>query len=369
MKILYVTTISNTINAFLVPHIKALIKQGHQVDIACNINQDVNPEIVKLGCSIYNIEFSRSPISFNNYHAYKKLLKLIILEKYNIIHTHTPIASVCVRLAKRKVKGLKVIYTAHGFHFFKGAPLKNWLIYYPIEKWLSKYTDVLITINNEDFLRAKKSFNARKVHIIPGIGLDVKKLEEVDIDYQKKRSEFGVDKTTFVLLTVGELNSNKNQETIIKSLSKLEDSNIKLLICGEGPLKYYLEKLAKELGVDKQVKLLGYRKDIPEICKVSDLFMFPSKREGLGMAALEAMACGLPIITSNIHGITDYSINGITGYVCDPNDINKFAESIRDLKNNAKLREKIRRENIKRVKKYDLENSIRIMSNIYKEEI
>src|SRR5690554_6012945 len=135
MKILYVTTISNTVNAFLIPHIRYLIEQGHQVDVAFQINQKVNPEIEELGCKVFNIEFNRSPFNWKNIYAYKRLKRLIKREQYQIVHTHTPVASACVRLACRRMSEIKVIYTAHGFHFYNGAPLGNWIIYYPIEKW------------------------------------------------------------------------------------------------------------------------------------------------------------------------------------------------------------------------------------------
>lgn len=176
MKILYVSTLSNTINAFMIPHIKLLIEQGHHVDVACNIDRDISPSLTDSGCEVFDIKFQRSPISKHNYVAYKKLKKLIQEKGYEIVHTHTPVASICVRLACRNMKNVRVMYTAHGFHFFRGGPIKNWLLYYPIEYWLSRYTDVLITINKEDYNRAKRVFKAKSTKYIPGVGLDTKKL-------------------------------------------------------------------------------------------------------------------------------------------------------------------------------------------------
>lgn len=365
MKILYVTTISNTVNAFLIPHIRMLITQGHQVDIACNIIQKVNPELISLGCTIHKLEFERSPLKKQNYVAYKKIKELIQYEQYDLVHTHTPTASACVRLACRKLNDVKVIYTAHGFHFFKGAPLQNWLIYYPIEKWLSRHTEVLITINNEDYQRANRSFKARKVEYIPGIGLDLNKFSKVIINKFEKRRELDLPLDAFVILSIGELNRNKNHEVIIKAISKLNNPNIYYIICGQGPLENHLRDLAKELGLDNQVKLVGYRQDIDEICKVTDIFVFPSKREGLGMAALEAMAAGLPIITSNIHGIVDYSTNGETGYTCKPTDVDSFAESIQILIDNEKLRNKMGQNNSKLVETFSMDNTQTKMHKIY----
>lgn len=367
LKILYVTTISNTVNAFLIPHINMLIEQGHQVDVAFNIVQDVDPEIINMGCKVHQIEFQRSPINIKNVVAYKKLKDLITSEEYDLVHTHTPTASAIVRLACKNIGKAKVIYTAHGFHFYKGAPIQNWLIYYPIEKWLSKYTDVLLTINKEDFGRAKKSFNARVVDYIPGVGFDTNKFCEAIVDKLEKRCELNLPVNSFLMLSVGELNKNKNHETIIKALAKLNNPNIYYVICGEGPMKNYLSEIAIRLGVENQVKLLGFRKDIADICMVSDLFMFPSHREGLGMAALEAMASGLPVISSNVHGINDYSIDGKTGFSCSPEDVNGFAEKILKVVTDLGLRDKMGNYNRQVVKKYDIKYSTMILNNIYKE--
>ncbi len=365
MKILYVTTISNTVNAFLIPHIRMLIEQGHQVDVAFNIVQEVDSEIIEMGCAFHNLEFDRSPLNKRNYLAYKKLKKLIRDEKYDLVHTHTPVASACVRLACKEFKNVKVIYTAHGFHFFNGAPLKNWLIYYPVERWLAKYTDVLITINKEDYARAKKSFKAKKVGYTPGVGLDTQKFGAVFVDNLAKRREIGIPEDAFVVLSVGELNKNKNHETVIRALSKVNNRNVYYIICGQGPLENYLRDIVSELGLERQVKLLGFRKDIDKICKASDVFVFPSKREGLGLAALEAMASGLPIITSNVHGIVDYSVDGETGYLFSPTDEIGFAKAIERLVNNDELRINMGERNIDSVKNFDIKNSIDKMMEIY----
>lgn len=365
MKILYVTTISNTVNAFLIPHIKMLVEQGHQVDVAFNIVQEVDSELIKFGCNIHQLDFNRLPLNSKNYLAYKKLKRIIQNEKYDIVHTHTPVASACVRLACRNLNNVRVMYTAHGFHFYKGAPIQNWLIYFSIEKWLSKYTDILITINQEDFQRAKKLFKARLIEYLPGVGIDIDKFNKVAVDKVKKRYELNLPKDAFVVLSVGELNKNKNHKAIIEAIAQLKNPNIYYVICGQGPLEKYLKDLTNKLGISNWVRFLGFRIDIAEICKVSDVFAFPSFREGLGMAALEAMSTGLPIITSNKHGIIDYSKNEVSGYVMEPSDINGFAEAINNLFSNIGLRRKISKNNIEFVKHYEVNNSLEKLKQIY----
>lgn len=369
MKILYVTTISNTINAFLIPHIELLISQGHQVDVACNINKEISESLISKGCNVYNIEFQRSPFTKENLVALKKIKNLIKAKEYDIVHTHTPIASTCVRLACKKNKKVKIIYTAHGFHFFQGAPLRNWLLYYPVEKYLAKYTDVLITINKEDYKMAKKSLKAKHIEYIPGVGIDIRKFNSLLSNRNFKRLEEEIPEEAFVILSVGELNRNKNHETVIKALKKIDNPNIFYLICGQGKLENYLKKLTHDLSIANNVKFLGYRNDIPDICAISDIFAFPSKREGLGLAAIEAMASGLPIITSNVHGILDYSINGKTGYNCNPEDIDGFVFSIKELMSDSEKRKKIGRFNIEHALKFDIENIKNKILRVYNEVI
>ena len=369
MKILYITTVSGTVNAFLLPHIELLMELGYKVDIACNITRPINKVILDRGCRIFEMEFNRSPLNKRNLTAFKNLKELILKEKYDIVHTHTPVASTLARMVCKNLSNVKVFYTAHGFHFYKGAPFKNWLIYYPIERWLSKYTDVLITINNEDYSRAKKSFKSDKIEYISGIGLDTRKFSDVAIDKIEKRRELDIPDKSLVLLSVGELNKNKNHETIIRAIARLDNPCLYYVICGQGILKNYLQDLSKELGVENKVKVLGTRNDIAEICKASDVFVFPSFREGLSVALMEAMASGLPIVCSNIRGNTDLVEHEKGGYLVKPQDIEGFVDAIEKLVNNYDIRINMGKSNMDKVKMFSINNVRNEMLRIYKESI
>lgn len=365
-RILICSTILVTVKAFLIHHIRLLQNMGYRVDVAGF------KDTSELDCvvdNVYDITFQRTPFSKFNIIASHRLKEIVRNNNYDMIHFHTPVASAFGRWAVKEFRnnGTKVFYTAHGFHFFKGAPLKNWLIYYPVEKFLARYTDVLITINKEDYLRAKRSFRVGRVEYIPGVGLDTKKFYDVVVDKLEKRKEIGIPEDAFVVLSVGELNKNKNHETFIKAVAKLNNSNVYYVICGEGSFEKYLRDLINKLGLESQVKLLGFRRDIAEICKVSDVFAFPSKREGLGLAALEAMASGLPIITSNVHGIVDYSIDGITGFTCNPTDVNGFTNAINYLIEDEVLKTRMGENNAKVVHKYDVRNIKSILLKLYEE--
>lgn len=364
-RVLILASVASMIDQFNMPNIELLIDMGFNVHVACNFIEgntcskeqifNLKNNLSNLGVEYYQIDFKRSVLkALGNLKAYKQVLNLMINNDYKFVHCHSPVGGFCGRLAG-KATNTKVIYTAHGFHFFKGAPLLNWIIYYPIEKWLSKYTDVLITINKEDYALAKKSFNAGKVEYVPGVGLDIDKINNIKVDRKLKRKEIGVPEDCFLLLSVGELNKNKNHEVVIKALAQINDTNIHYVICGQGKLHKYLLELISNLKVDERVHLLGYREDVIEICKASDLFVFPSLREGLGMAALEAMACGLPIITSNVHGIVDYSKDGITGFTCSPKNDKQFSTSIVNIKCDSALYNITSKNNPLIVKGYDLE--------------
>jgi glycosyltransferase involved in cell wall biosynthesis len=361
-KILMVTTLSNTINAFLLPHIESLVSEGNQVDVCCNLVEPIANED-KIISKIFSVPFSRSPLSTDNIKAYNAVKKIIKSEGYDVIHTHTPNASFITRLASKKSKS-QIYYTTHGLHFYEGAPFKNWLLYYPIEKLAAKYTDVIITINQGDYELVKNRFKNVNVELIPGIGIN-----PLHLNSKKKSSslknELGIEREKIVILSVGELNDNKNHQVVIKALGRLKNRDFVYLIAGKGNTEKKLRELSRSLQLDSSVKLLGYRKDIPDLINISDVFVFPSKREGLGMAALEAMEFGLPVVASNIGGIKDYIEDNQNGYLFEPLDDKKLATLLETLLNNKNIREDFGRKNMEVSKKYSVENSIRAMSTIY----
>lgn len=303
-KVLFVASVKIHIMSFHLPYLKWFKEQGYEVHVAANSADDC--EIPN--CDVFhNINFDRFPYTKNNIKAYNDLKEIIHDNEFNIIHCHTPVASVLTRLATITEKNTTVIYTAHGFHFYDGAPLLNWLIYYPVERLCARFTDKLITINTEDYERAKKWSlrNNGKVYYVPGVGVDFSKFNSSDINVAKKKRELDISEGTKVILSVGELNENKNHEVVIRALSELKNQNFIYLIAGKGHLKDYLEKLIAEKGLVGKVKLLGYRTDINELLKITDLFVFPSKREGLGLALVEAMAMGVNCIASDNRGSRD----------------------------------------------------------------
>lgn len=368
MKILYVTTVGITM-VFFKPFVKSLLDAGHTVEIATNDAEVPVPECYReWGCVAHTIATSRSPLNRGNRVAVKQLRRLVEENRYDIVHCHTPVAAMCARLACRRARkrGTKVFYTAHGFHFFKGAPLKNWLLYYPVEKICSRWTDLLITINQEDYALAQRKMRAKKVVYVPGVGVDLTKFGNATVDRAAKRRELGVPEDATLLLSVGELNENKNHETIIRAMAKVDNANVYYAIAGRGPLQARLAEIAESLGLGDRVKVLGFRADVAELCASADIFAFPSRREGLGLAAIEAMCYGLPLITSNVHGINDYSEDGKTGFKNAPTDVVGFAESIKKLlEASPSKRKEIADHNRLLAQKYGLDQILPAMKRLY----
>ena len=339
-KVLVVATVDSHILNFQTPYLKLLKDKGFEVHVCTGENGKI-PYCDKK----HAISISRSPYKIGNIKAIKQLRKIIDENNYEFIECHTPMGSVVTRLAARHARkhGTKVLYTAHGFHFYKGAPLLNWIIYYPIEKWLSKYTDTLVTINKEDYEFSIKKFKKIKnIEYINGIGLDNSKL---DIEITEKelanlRKKIGIDEKNVVLSYVAELNKNKNQILLIKAVEQLikqGEKNYMLLLVGDGILKQYYQKYIEEKGLTNNIKLLGKRKDIPQILKLTDIYVASSLREGLPVNVLEAMYMELPIIATDNRGHRELINNNSNAYLID-NKIEELKNRITDIKGNIKVK-------------------------------
>lgn len=352
--------------------IHRLISEGNTVDIATNETDSKVPECYReWGCRVYPIECTRSVVCKGNFNAIRELREVVSKNTYDIVHCHTPIAAACVRVACRRLRknGMKVVYTAHGFHFFKGAPLKNWLFYYPVEKLLSYWTDCLITINKEDYGRAKKKFHARKTVYIPGVGVDTKKFNSGLIDIGEKRASLGVMDNEIMLLSVGELSRRKNHEIVIRALKELNYPTVKYFIAGQGELQEYLSGLIKNYGLEDKIFLLGYRTDISELCQAADLFIFPSKQEGMPVALMEAIACKTPVYCSNIRGNVELVHN--KDFLFDPTNKEKLVSGLRNIIGENKSEELKRKrskeilENYNRLLCFDLNHVNTQMNSLY----
>ena len=370
-KILYVTTVSRTLNAFLIPHIEKLVYEGYKVDCACAIDLKVDDRILSKGCNIFDIPFSRNPANPRNVKAFRELLKIQERNEYDILHVHTPVASFVTRLAFREKENLKIIYTCHGFHFYKGSSIVNWILFYPLEKLAARWTDTLVTINEEDYKMATtfKLRNNGQVIKMNGVGIEKEKYIIENFNKNEYRKKLNLEENDFVILVLAELNNNKNHNQLIKAMNLLKDKypNIKAIFAGSGPLEEDIKYQIKENGLENKISLIGWRNDVKELINSCDMVGLFSKREGFGKCLLEAIICGKPVIATNTRGPRELIKENVNGFLVEINDIEQTANYIEkiymDNKGIQKLEEKISEKG----NKYLLVNVLNQLNSIYNE--
>lgn len=395
-RVLFVTTISGFLPQFEKNDVKLLKQMGCQIHYASNFTNPIyafdKTELEQNGVALHQIDIEKSPAKINkNIKAIKQLIKIIDENDIDIVHCHNPMGGVAARIAARAGKRKpKVIYTAHGFHFYKGAPIMNWLLFYTAERFLARYTDIIVTINREDYIRAKK-FRLKKngeVYLIHSVGVDKEKFAPRPELRETKRAELGIPADAFHIVTAAELNENKNQKVVIEAVAaivnKYETSagndnkhnanyagksnrtyNIYYTICGKGPNEDNLRELIKSKGLEDQVQLLGYRTDMDEILQTADVFAFPSIREGLGVAAIEALMCNVPLIAADNRGTREYASDGNNGIVCRYDAVDEFEEAIELLYGNTAYRRRMADRCRESVKKFTIEEVEKTMTKVY----
>lgn len=342
---LVLASVASMIDQFNMPNIEILRSLGFEVDVVADYtnpgnisverSKNLQARLESMGAKPIDIAVPRSLNPKIVSYAYKEVKKLITTEHYDLIHCHSPIGGAITRLAAKKERenGTKVIYTAHGFHFYTGAPIKNWLVFYPVEKWLSRYTDVLITINREDYERAKRKFCAKKTVYVPGIGVDIEKFSPNQTVRCRKRAELKMADGDILLLSVGELNENKNHRVVVEALGMMDEdqrSHLHYFIAGKDAGQGdALVQQAEEKGVN--LHLLDYRTDVPKLLNSADVFLLPSIREGLNVSLMEAMACGLPCIASDIRGDRDL-VDEKGGYLVSSQNVMEWKNAIENIK-------------------------------------
>lgn len=395
-RVLFVTTISGFLPQFEKNDVKLLKQMGCQIHYASNFTNPIyafdKTELEQNGVALHQIDIEKSPAKINkNIKAIKQLIKIIDENDIDIVHCHNPMGGVAARIAARAGKRKpKVIYTAHGFHFYKGAPIMNWLLFYTAERFLARYTDIIVTINREDYIRAKK-FRLKKngeVYLIHSVGVDKEKFAPRPELRETKRAELGIPADAFHIVTAAELNENKNQKLVIEAVAaivnKYETSagndnkhnanyagksnrtyNIYYTICGKGPNEDNLRELIKSKGLEDQVQILGYRTDMDEILQTADVFAFPSIREGLGVAAIEALMCNVPLIAADNRGTREYASDGNNGIVCRYDAVDEFEEAIELLYGNTAYRKRMADRCRESVKKFTIEEVEKTMTKVY----
>lgn len=373
-KALIVSSTGGFLSQFLENDVKVLQEKGYEIHYASDFKNPVyeyDPEFLKgEGIALWPITLHKKPWHIiTNAKGLRQLIKIIKDEDIDLIHCHNPVGGMLGRLAGfLSGRNPYVIYTAHGFHFFKGAPLSYWLIFYPVERFLAHFTDMIITINREDYDRASR-FHLKKggsVELLHGVGLNTDRFHPRESIRDEVREELGIPNKGFHIVTAAELNTNKNQIVILEALNRLRDKDIYYSICGRGGNKAFLEKFIDENKLSSNVKLLGYRTDMERVLQSADVFAFPSKREGFGMAAVEALGCGVPVIAADNRGTREYMKNHENGIVCASDDVDEFMKAIITLKNASALRRQYSDNALRLSRDFTKEAAYMTMCRIYK---
>ena len=368
-KALLVTTVSGFVPQFEMNNVRLLQERGYEVHYASNFDMpsygDNNDRLKGTGIRCHQIAFAREPWNLQNMSAVRELAALIRREGVSLLHCHTPMGAACARVAAARTGLRNVIYTAHGFHFFDGAPKKNWLIYYPVEKFLSRYTDSLLLINREDYARARKKFSARHTDLLPGVGIDIGAVQRGSAESKGLREELGILPGQRVLLTAGEMIPRKNQALLLEVLRRLNHPTLTLIILGHGKLQDELKAKARVLGVEAQVIFPGYRTDVFRFYGIADLFLFPSLQEGLPVAVMEAMAAGLPVVASGVRGNRDLILPGKGGELLSPHRATDWEKVVSILLGDCKKREAYGLYNRQRIGAFSREANETKMREIY----
>ena len=372
MKILYVATVGNHIGQFHMSFISELQRAGHTVDAAFKDNSDdIKGLDLSLINKIYDVSFERTPFKFKNINAFFDLKKIINEGDYDIIHCHTPMGAVITRLAalRARKRGTKVLYTAHGFHFYKGAPKKNWLLFYPVEKFLANFTDGLILINNEDYnLAVNKKFNCKNIFKVNGVGVDISRFSPItEAEKSQLRKEYNYSQDEFIMLYPAELSFRKNQDMLFETVAVLKSRGMKIRLLLPGPQTLFekQKKLVNSLKIDDSVDFLGYRSDIPQLLSLCDIAVSSSRQEGLPVNIMEAMAMGKAIVATNVRGNADLVEDNKGGYLIELNDSKTMAEKIIHLYNNSNFIVQMGEYNLEAVKKYSIDIVNEDMKKIY----
>lgn len=370
-KVLFVATVDlKHIIKFHIPFLKLFHEKGYEVHVACAGDATIPYCDVK-----HSIPFERAPFKWDNIKSYNKLKKIIDGNEFKLIHCHTPVGGVVGRLAARdaRKRGTRVLYTAHGFHFYKGAPIKYWVLFYPVEKWFARYTDHLITINDEDYqLAVRKKFKAKQISHVKGVGIDLERFERVtDEKRTLLRKQYGYSEDEYILIYVAEMTYRKHQDLLITAMKDLKNliPKVHLLLVGDGEKLLEYEHLARELDVVDIVEFAGYRNDIPELMSLSNVAVSSSRQEGLPVNIMEAMAIGLPVIASSCRGNIDLIRNGYSGFIFDNQNPLDLVEKIMKIKKDVKHTNQDFGYAAEILNKYSLKTILYVMESIYCHEL
>lgn len=332
---LFVTTVPVTLEVFLAPLARHFRERGWRVDALANGATSCEALEPSFN-ACFDVAWTRNPLSPGNLVVTAgRIRKLVTEGRYDVVHVHTPIAAFVTRFALRGLRAAErpvVIYTAHGFHFYKGQGALRNMLYRTMERLAARWTDYLVTINEQDFEAAKAfgTIEPARVRLIHGIGVDMDAYAEGAVTPEEAaaaRASLLVPPNAFLLLMVAEFGPVKRHAHLLEALTRVRDDRVMAVFVGDGPLEQSVRERVSQLGLEPRARFAGYRRDVPALLAAADALVLVSEREGLPRSVLEAMAAGTPVIGTRIRGIAD-AVGNEAGWLVPKDDLDALARAI-----------------------------------------
>ncbi len=360
-------------------NLNLLLEMNCEIHVGCNFthgNTTSSERVDAFANELRDADITCLQLSFqklknhfaNQKNVEKELDRIFRAFEYDLVHCLTLSSLWCAGPIAKKYH-IPVMCTSYGLPVYEGVSLITRLKLAPKMKKASKYAEVFVCCNYEDYSFAKSNFKSKHVFRIPGIGLDPYRFRAPTVSRHRMRDFMEIPQNAVTLITVGALTKQKNHAVILKALARLRMLEIHYVICGGGDNADYLYKLTQNLNLNDRVHFTKHRDDIVNMLHACDIFCLPSKAEGIGIAALEAMEAGLPLITSNVQGLKDIMEDGVTGFSFRPDDVTGFVAGIEALTEDKKLREQMGQHNRSAAEVFYRENTEYIMRQIYEVQL
>lgn len=366
-RILFIATVYTHLAAFHIPFMRMLQDKGYDVHAAASSAEGRKEEVEAIGVECWDIPFARSPYNPKNLRAFRKLKRLLETYHFALVHVHTPVAAFLGRyLAKATGQG-PALYTAHGFHFYRGAPLRNWLVYYPLERVAARWTGGLVVMNEEDYEAAQRMgfVPEKNLFYVHGVGVDIERYGNAA---PLRKADLQLPPNARIVVCVAEFTANKNHLLLLNAWREVarQVPQAALLLIGDGALRDRVASWVQEMSLTESVRLLGFRPDVPQLLALAEVATLTSKREGLPRVIMEALAAGKPVVATDVRGNRDLVRHGVNGFLVPLGDPGALARHLVLLLKDPALAQEMGERGREMIRPYALENVLKEMADVYR---
>lgn len=303
-----------------------------------------------------------------DYRALKTLIRLIRNERPHIVHTNTSKAGILGRFAARINKVPVIIHSPHGHIFYGYFSKAKTKFFIGLERWAAGFTHQITNLTRlgmEDHIRLRVAPSEKLRVIYPGVELG-KYAVSTQIRGQI-RCGIGISDETTVIGWVGRIDSVKNPLMFIQAAVLLKDKNLHFLLVGDGELMESMRRKVDEMSLNEKFTFTGHRTDIPNLLAAMDIYVLTSLNEGFGRTIIEAQSANLPVIVTDVGGVSEIVIDGETGILIPSEDPSALAQAILRLTGDSQLQKRLIANARKRLKRFSLQNTIDNIENLYRE--